>query len=362
MLKILFFVSLLNLGFAIDWQGHRGARGLYPENTIGAMEEALKYPVTTLELDVVLSKDMKVVLSHEPWMGEEICLDLEGKPVKEKQINLFKLDYSEIQKFDCGSKPHPRFPQQKKVVVGKPTLEKMLEVIEPKLKSLNRADVEYNIEIKSTPDDEKAGFQPDIRTFSDLVVKTIKSRLPVERFTIQSFDWRVLQYINAAHPEVRLVALLEQAKTPEEVLKELGFSPAVFSPYFKMLTPDVVKFFHTKGIKVIPWTVNEVSDMESMIRLKVDGIITDYPDRIREVNEKHCKKGENLFEGKCVKLPSHAVPSDKVPGWDCKAGYVQKRMKCTKIVLPKNAVLTPDGKSWECAPGFRRYRGLCNKN
>ncbi len=343
----------------MDWQGHRGARGLYPENTIGSMEEALKYPVTTLEFDVVVSKDMKVVLSHEPWLSGEICLDLKGQSLEDKKNNLFKMTYDEIKNYDCGSKPHPRFPLQKKVVVGKPTLDKVLEVLEPLLKKLNRSDLEYNIEIKSTPEDEISGFQPQISIFADLVIKTLQSRLPNERFTIQSFDWRVLKYIKANYPEVRLVALLEENKTPQEVLQELGFTPSVFSPNFKLVTGPLVDFFHSKGIKVIPWTVNEVEDMEKMIKLKVDGIITDYPNRISLVNEKHCKKREHLFEGRCVKVPAHAEISNKVPGWSCKRGYVQKRMSCQKMVLPRNAVLNEDGKTWKCPEGLHRYRGTC---
>lgn len=363
MLRIFLLVLLtftLN-ALAVDWQGHRGARGLYPENTIGAMEEALKYPVTTLEFDVVLSKDNKVIVSHEPWMSAEICLDPEGKTIKDKQYNIFKMTYEDIQKFDCGTKSHPRFPRQKKIAEGKPTVDKLFVVIEDILKKLNRTEIQYNIEIKSTPEDEKEGFQPDIRTFSDVVLKTIRNHIPVSRFTIQSFDWRVLQYIHAAHPDVRLVALTEGSIDPEADLKKLGFNPYVFSPYFKFLKASHVDTFHKLGIKVVPWTVNEVSDMEDLINMNVDGIITDYPDLITEVGKKKCKKGENLFEGKCVKIPKNAEASTTIPGWTCKAGHFQKRFKCTKIKIPSNAHLTPDGKNWECDKGYERYRSRCKK-
>jgi glycerophosphoryl diester phosphodiesterase len=348
--------------FAVDWQGHRGARGLYPENTIGAMEEALKYPVTTLELDVVISKDNQVVVSHEPWMSEEICLNPEGKKVKDKEYNLYKLTYEEIQKFDCGSVPHPRFPHQHKVTVGKPTLEKLLEVTEKRLAELNRQSVTYNIEIKSLPEDEKAGFQPDVKIFSDLVIKRIKSKLPDTKYTIQSFDWRVLQYIHRTYPEVKLVALYEgPAASGETHLKNLGFSPYVFSPFYEDLKKEDVEDFHRRQIKVIPWTVNDVKSMEKMLSFEVDGIITDYPDKISEVGSGKCKKDTNFFEGKCVKVPRHGIPSSENPGWMCKEGYVQKRMNCEKIKVPKEAHLLPDGKTWECNPGFVRYRGTCKK-
>lgn len=364
MTKLPLFILLLWIpySFAFDWQGHRGARGLYPENTIGGMEEALKYPVTTLELDVVLSRDHKVVVSHEPWMHEEICLDPQGKKVKGREHNLYKLNYSDIVKYDCGSIPHPRFPEQAKVNVGKPLLGTLLDVTEALLRKLNRKQVEYNIEIKSDPDDEKQGFQPDIKTFADVVVATILDKIPASRFTIQSFDWRVLKYLHQKYPDIRLVALSENEIKPEDDLKELGFKPYVFSPYFKKLQQDDVKSFHEMGVKVIPWTVNEVEDMKKLKAMGVDGIITDYPNRITMALQKDCKKGFSFFEGKCVKVPAHALPSDSNPGWICKSGYVQKRGRCIKISIPAHAHLTPDGKSWECDEGYSRYRGTCKKS
>lgn len=347
--------------YAVDWQGHRGSRGLYPENTIGAMEEALKYPVTTLEFDVVLSKDNKVVVSHEPWMNDEICLDPKGKPVKGREHNLYKMTYAEIAKYDCGSKPYPRFPKQLKVSVGKPLLEKLLETTEPLLKKLNRSNIGYNIEIKSLPEDERDGFQPDVKTFSDTVVRTLKGFLDESKFTIQSFDWRVLKYIHDTYPDVRLVALLEGPINPSEILKNLGFKPYVFSPYFKDLKKEHVEEFHNAGVKVIVWTVNDVAEMNGVLKMKVDGIITDYPNLIEEAVAKHCKKGFNIFEGRCVKVPTHAFPSLDNPGWDCKPGFVQKRDSCISIKVPTNGHLTNDGKNWECDPGFKRYRSSCKK-
>lgn len=358
-----FLLSLLVISsaYGIDWQGHRGARGLYPENTIGAMEEALKYPVTTLELDVVISKDQKIVVSHEPWMSEEICLDADRKKIKDRKFNIYKLNYEEIQKFDCGTLPHPRFPEQKKISVGKPLLTDLITVTEEKLKELNRSEIPYNIEIKSLPEDEKDGFQPDVKTFSDLVVLTLKKQLSIEKFTIQSFDWRVLKYINKTYPEVRLVALIEGRFRPSEVISELGFRPYVFSPYFKHLDKKDVKAFHEMNIKVIPWTVNEVEDMKKVKKMGVDGIITDYPNRIEEASAKKCKEGQTFFEDKCIDVPKNAVSSPDIPGWDCGPGYVQKRMKCRAIVVPKNGRLTEDGKDWICNDGFRRYRSKCVK-
>ncbi|MFA5584026.1 MAG: glycerophosphodiester phosphodiesterase family protein [Bacteriovoracaceae bacterium] len=261
--------------YAFDWQGHRGARGLYPENTLGAMEVALKYPIKTLEFDVVLTKDNKVILSHEPWMNEVICLDPQGKKIKGKEFNIYQMNYSEVEKFDCGSLANPHFPQQEKVKVAKPTLNEVLDNTKDKNKNIF-----YNIEIKSTVENENLGFQPDYKVFSDLVIKEIKKHLPESRFSIQSFDWRVLKYIHQKYPKVKLVALKYGPFKASNVISELGFTPTVFSPYFKDLTKNKVQDLQKKGMKVIPWTVNEVKDLKAIKEMGVDGIITDYPNRI----------------------------------------------------------------------------------
>ena len=358
MIQSLFLLVSLTAFAAFDWQGHRGARGLYPENTIHAMKEAMNFPVTTLEMDVVISKDGLVVVSHEPWMSEEICLDSKGRAVKDRAVNLYALTYEQIKKFDCGIKRHPRFPQQKKVSEFKPLLSDLVAALEP-------AKYQYNIEIKSTPEDESAGFQPEYKKFTDLVMLQILKILPPNRFSIQSFDWRVLKYLHESYPQINLVALRETPYTSGDVFKELGFYPTVFSPDWTMLTKEDIAIFHTQKIKVIPWTVNSVQDMKKMILMGVDGIITDYPNLIMEIPLEtyqgipDCRKGLNRFEGKCVKIPSHAIASRENPGWVCKVSYLQKRNACVRIKLPKHAQFESDGKTWTCKEGFKRYRYTC---
>ena len=280
MIQILFFL-FVNVAYAFDWQGHRGARGLYPENTLGAMELALNYPITTLEFDVVVTKDKRVILSHEPWMNKVICLDSKGNKIKGKEFNIYQMDYQQVEQFDCGSLPHPDFPEQKKAKSFKPTLYKVITEIEKKVKS-EKKEIAYNIEIKSTLDNEKSGFQPQYREFSDLVIKELLELLPIDKFSIQSFDWRVLKYIHQKYPTVRLVALKYGHFEVEKTIYELGFKPYVFSPWYKDLTKEKVQGFQKQGIKVIPWTVNEVRDLKRVQAMNVDGIITDYPSRIEK--------------------------------------------------------------------------------
>jgi glycerophosphoryl diester phosphodiesterase len=282
MMKIILLVTsfFLSVAWAFDWQGHRGARGLFPENSLEGMRLALEYPITTLEFDVVISRDKKVLLSHEPWMSEEICLGPKSEKIKERVHNLYQMDYQQISEFDCGSKLHPRFPEQKKQKVVKPLLKTVIETVQ---KEYPDRKISYNIEIKSTPEDEDKGFQPPYTEFTDLVITELASMLKPEEFFIQSFDFRVLRYLHKKYPDIKTVALIEKSMQPKKMIKTLGFVPTVFSPYYKFLKKDDVLWWQQKGAKVIPWTVNDLKDLKAVKALGVDGIITDYPNRIPQV-------------------------------------------------------------------------------
>jgi glycerophosphoryl diester phosphodiesterase len=142
-------------------------------------------------------------------------------------------------------------------------------------------EVDYNIEIKSTPDGDKK-FHPAVDEFSDLVYQLLDQYIPLERVVIQSFDFRVLKYWHKKYPEVRLAALVENAKSIDANLDELGFNPSIYSPYYKLLNKEKVKYLHKKKIRVIPWTVNEETEMLAFKGMGVDGFITDYPDRAKK--------------------------------------------------------------------------------
>lgn len=267
-----------------DVQGHRGARGLKPENTIPAFLEALNLGVTTLEMDVVVSKDKQVVVSHEPWMSASICLDSTGNTYTEKdekKYNIYQLPYSVIAQFDCGSKVNDKFPLQEKMKVAKPLLRDVIIAAEHHIRSFTLYEVDYNIEIKSSPDgDDK--FHPSVEAYSELVYDLLDQYVPLERVVIQSFDFRVLQYWHKKHPEIRLAALVENLKSVDANLKDLGFTPSIYSPYYKLLTKEKLEHLHRLKIRVIPWTVNEEKEMLSLKGMGVDGFITDYPDRAKK--------------------------------------------------------------------------------
>jgi len=278
-LLFLFFPYLALAQPALNRQGHRGCRGLMPENTIPAMKKALDLGVRTLELDVVISKDKQVLVSHDAFMTAEISTKPNGMPVtkaEEKSINLYQLTYAEISTFDVGRKPHPQFPQQQKLAVQKPLLAVLIDSVEAYARAMGIPQPQYNIEIKSSLQTDGV-YHPAPAEFVDLVMGVIRSRNLGKRFNIQSFDVRPLQLIHQQAPEVALSYLTGNPKTLAENLATLGFTPAIYSPYYKTVTADVVKACHEQGMTIIPWTVNTKPEIDALIALGVDGIITDYP-------------------------------------------------------------------------------------
>lgn len=290
---LILLISLLNLpgesySQQIDWEGHRGTRGLMPENTLPAFRKALELGVTTLEMDVVITKDKRVVVSHDPWISPEICLDSTGNELPRDtaaRINIYRLTYEELSKFDCGSKGNPFFPRQEKIAASKPLLSDVFRAAEKYCKDYNRNEVYYNIEIKSRPDWDGV-YHPPVNEFCDLVFSVINDFVPLKRVIVQSFDMRALKYFHRKYPQVTLSLLVEDENNPNKLIRLLGFNPAIYSPEYKLLKPKNVDWLHARHIRVVPWTVNDPEEMKKLINMKVDGIITDYPDLIIPVSEK----------------------------------------------------------------------------
>ena len=267
----------------LDVQGHRGCRGLLPENTIPAFLKAIDLGVTTLELDVVIGGSEEVVVSHEPWLNHTICKSPDGYSVdKDNELswNLFTMEYDEqIKKCDCGSLGNPRFPDQVKMVAYKPLLTDVIETVEAYTKEKGLPPVRYNIEIKSMPDGVDL-FHPAPAPFCDLVIPILEAQGIMDRMNLQSFDVAVLQHLHQTRPDIKLAYLIGLKRTIEEDLEILGFDPDIYSSDHTFVTPELVVYCHEKGIQVIPWTINSEDDMRRFISLGVDGIITDYPDRL----------------------------------------------------------------------------------
>jgi glycerophosphoryl diester phosphodiesterase len=290
MLSLLIFLGTIQSVLAqvyipkFDVQGHRGCRGLKPENTIPAFITALDSGVTTLELDVVITKDGQVVVSHESWMSAATCLEPNGAVITqkiEKKYNLFQMSYEQVKQWDCGSKGNEKFPLQEKMKAFKPLLREVIIAVETHIKNSSKYEVDYNIEIKSSPEGD-GKFHPKPDEFSDIVYNLIDQYLPMERIVIQSFDFRVLKYWHEKYPDVRLSALVDNLKTIDENIQSLGFTPSVYSPDYKLLSKSEVRHCHELKMRVIPWTVNDTKEMVSLKGMGVDGFITDYPDSARK--------------------------------------------------------------------------------
>ncbi len=272
----------------IDVQGHRGCRGLMPENTIPAFLRAVDLGVTTLELDVVISADGQVVVSHEAYLNTDICLDPSGKRIaKDTVINLYQMPYAQIEQCDCGSLGNPQFPEQEKMKAAKPLLKDVIIAVKNRCSAQNVELPKFNVEIKSNAK-HVFMYHPAISFFADEVVKVLDEQLKPEDYNLQCFDVLTLQYLHKTYPEITLAYLVEESGfvTADQVqsqLDNLGFTPDIYSCYYPMLTDEVVKWLHERDIKVIPWTVNETDDMLSLLVMNVDGIITDYPNRLRNL-------------------------------------------------------------------------------
>lgn len=265
-----------------DLQGHRGCRGLMPENSIEGMKKALDLGVKTLELDVVVSGDGQLLVSHEPYFSEEICFDAQGArihPEEQYELNLFQMTYEEIQAYDCGSKPHPRFPEQQKMKVHKPLLVDLIEAADHYALESNRPLPIYNIETKMSPygDDR---YHPRPEAFADILYSIIDQKDLKNRCTVQSFDPRSLVALHTIDSTLRTVLLLEGNSDPQQMLASLGFVPYGFSPDYQLLNSEMLQWAHDLGMKVVPWTVNDPLVAKQLIELGVDGLITDYPDRV----------------------------------------------------------------------------------
>lgn len=263
-----------------EWQGHRGARGAFPENTIPAFLYALDEGMNTLEMDVVITSDKQVVVSHEPFFNPEICNAnfMPGPPGDSLGVgnNIYHWTYADVSKVDCGTLPHSKFPHQKKMVVVKPLLEAVIDTVEAYAKANKLPDPVYNIEIKSRPEWDNI-YHPEVEEYAKLLVDVLKSKKVLKRSVIQSFDKRPLRYLHKKHRRVKLALLVEDNIPAKEHIDELGFEPEIYSCYYPLVDQGLVDYCHENDMRLIPWTVNSTQEISRLKNLGVDGIITDYP-------------------------------------------------------------------------------------
>ncbi len=263
--------------------GHRGCRGLLPENTLPGFLHALALGVDVLEMDVVISADQQVVVSHEPWLSAALCRDAQGQRIAaaaESDHNLYRMSYAEIRRCDCGSIQPPQFPEQQLMPAPKPLLREVLAAAEAACQRLGRTPVRYSIEVKSSPAGDGL-YHPAPRPFLALVAAEIAAAGVASRSTLLSFDSRVLQVARAEMPALATCLLVEADQSWLNALAALGFVPTVFGPdYVSVSAAALQQLWSTHpNLPLVPWTVNAPADMRYLAALGVKGLTTDYPDR-----------------------------------------------------------------------------------
>ncbi len=269
---------------SFDLQGHRGARGLMPENTIPGFLKAVELGVDTIELDVVVTQDEKIIVSHEPWFNHLISTRPDGSPVTEEEemnLNIYEMTYEETQQFDVGKKGHPSFPNQERMVAKKPLLSDVIRSVENYTEEQGLPDVAYNIETKIDPSHYGEYYpQPEkfVQLLNDLLMELDEEFNIQERITIQSFDPATLIEFHELNPDLTLAILVANRRSIQDYVDRLGFTPDIWSPNYQLVTSRLISEAHERDMKVIPWTVNTTGEMQDLLEMGVDGIITDYPD------------------------------------------------------------------------------------
>ena len=292
---------------AFDLEGHRGARGLAPENTLAAFRRALAIGVTTIETDIAVTKDLVPVVSHNPNLVPELVRGPDGGWLASPGPSIHSLTLAELRRYDIGrlnpqTKYARQFPEQTPSDGERfPTLRELLDLVKAAPKP-----VRLDIETKITPDN--AGDTVDAATFVRLILDEVRRANLADRVTIQSFDWRTLREVQRVAPTIPTACLtIESGGMNTMATASDGRSPwhagladreyvsapalvaaagcGVWSAFYRNLTPALVADAHAHGVAVLAWTVDDEADMRRLIDDGVDGIITDYPDRLRRVME-----------------------------------------------------------------------------
>lgn len=264
--------------------GHRGCRGLFPENTLPAFLHALSLGVDVLELDVVVSQDQQVVVAHDFWLSAQLGTGPQGErinPRNERLLRLYDMPYATIRQCAVGVLPQQRFPQQQAVATYRPLLQEVLQTVEVACEQLQRLPVSYAIELKSTPTGDGI-YHPSPMHFVELVAADIASAAVQARSRILSFDQRVLQCSRQLLPQLPVCMLLETPTTTQQLFEQLGFVPDVLGPDYRLVSLPWLQQVKTlyPMLQLVPWTVNTLADLKRAIKWNVTGITTDYPNRL----------------------------------------------------------------------------------
>ena len=275
--------------YVVEVEAHRGGMGLYPEETLPAMLNAVNLGVNTLEMDLCLTQDNRVVLSHDKYFHSRYSTRPDGTPVLlgEPKTWLWQMPYSEVQKWDVGNRYNPAWPEKHCMPLAKPIARDVIEAVEAWTKENGHYPMHYDIEIKSDQDynDGIEGESwPEYHAFTDRCMAMLDSLDLGDRLVIQCFDERALNYINEKYPGHTLAYLVEDyEKDFDEFMGKLDFTPQWLSAHHSNVDADLLAKARACGMKVNTWTVDEPDEMRRLVDLGVDAIISNYPDRLLKV-------------------------------------------------------------------------------
>lgn len=278
--KLTFEVDLTDY---IDLQAHRGGAGLMPENTLEAMIAAVDMGVNTLELDLVLSADGQVVVSHDSYFHSRYSIRPDSSLVMKEEPKewLYKLTYEDIIKYDVGSRACDVWPDKKCFPAVKPLLSELIDSVESYTESNGLSPMRYNIEVKSKAGSGEGVDWADYTVLSDACIDVLLSKQLGDRLVVQCFDTRALNYMHSEHPEVKYSYLVgAEVDDVPAALSMLDFTPTWLSPHYSITDESLVSLCREKGMRIVPWTVDNPEDIKKMIALDVDAIISNYPDRL----------------------------------------------------------------------------------
>jgi glycerophosphoryl diester phosphodiesterase len=250
--------------------GHRGCRGIYPENTIEGFQKAIQMGVDGIEFDVVINKSFQIIISHEPYIDTSYCI---SNLKEENSLNIFKMTLEEIKQIDCGTKYVDEFPDQIKKKEEKPTFRELE-------KSLKNYTGDLLFEIKCHPDYINKNF-PDYSTYSKIIYDGTKNSSLYKNIIFMSFDWRILKELYDINPTSKYIFLSEKKDFQLE-MDLLSFTPFGIGLNYKIITKSIINNAHNQNQLIYAWTVNSEKDYKKLIEIEVDGIITDYPNKIKK--------------------------------------------------------------------------------
>lgn len=250
--------------------GHRGCRGIYPENTIEGFKKAIAFGVDGIELDVVVNKNQELVISHESYIDTSYCLT---NKIDNESLNIYKMNISEIQDIDCGSKFVKEFPNQLKVKEKKPTYKEFKkELID------YQGDILFEIKCDNDLVNE---YFPNYEKYAKIIFEETRYSRHFDKIHFMSFDYRILNELFKIMPDSKYI-YLSSNKEFEKEMKLLNFEPFGVGIDFNIINQKTIDLVHEKKQIIYGWTINDEENSKSLTSMGLDGVITDYPNIIKK--------------------------------------------------------------------------------